>query len=827
MMINVDLLSLSLERAINYDETFDFKENLNNAKDYFLYNAGIRLLEINSLYKKNKKYYEDFLSCLRNYLISSESSLKIDGLSIDKFKEYGLYEEKGRLYCFKTFPRYVNQDFVREAYLFEYSENKQKHIVNNNLCTDTFIKSLTGYQNFKSQSQKLSVYGGLNTPDGYTTLISIPTGGGKSLVTQTIAYQKMGLTIVVVPTVSLSIDQERVSKKVIKRKEVNKEIFSYSSGVNVNPIIDAINNKTARMLFISPEALMLNSAFKEAIKKANSQKYLKNIVVDEAHIVADWGALFRVDYQCLESWRHDLMVTNPAIRTILLSATFDDQSVPVLKKLFSENEKWIEVRCDALRKEPRYIFVKAKGNVDKKRKIMEMVKTLPHPMIVYVSSPDDAEGLKEYLGKEGINNVFTFTGRTNNSKRNELIHNWVENKFEIMVATSAFGVGVNKNDIRTVIHSYVPQNPNAYYQELGRGGRDGLPCLSVMCINPIDDENSAFQKIAKRVMTCDKICKRWIAMYNNPRSIRKSDYVIIDTSISPDYLGENEDDSLESIHTLDANMNWNIYVLLFLRRNGLFSIKSIGIDRGVYKFQIDNISSILKITNYQNSDAEKYISKFRDKEYNQYVGGFNLLKKSIKENGKKCWSEMFFDTYSCVDEYCGGCQNHEYKIESGISKFPLKYSLKMPVNNVSDKFQKLFNGTKDIIFEVSVEEERCQLLKHLLSKKVNVIVSEKSLFTYVNCNMESTISLVVNRRDLSELISHEDNFYVSGTMVVLYPAETEEIKKYMKLFTSKRYVLKNTSIIHIVPKDLYYESFEKKYSDMIDGPVMNISAVDV
>ena len=93
--------------------------------------------------------------------------------------------------------------------------------------------------------------------------------------------------------------------------------------------------------------------------------------------------------------------------------------------------------------------------------------------------------------------------------------------------------------------------------------------------------------------------------------------------------------------------------------------------------------------------------------------------------------------------------------------------------------------------------------------------------------MESTISLVVNRRDLSELISHEDNFYVSGTMVVLYPAETEEIKKYMKLFTSKRYVLKNTSIIHIVPKDLYYESFEKKYSDMIDGPVMNISAVDV
>lgn len=96
------------------------------------------------------------------------------------------------------------------------------------------ILNLTGYSKFKSLDQKLAVYGALNTPEGFTTLVSLPTGGGKSLITQTIAFQKEGLTIVIVPTVSLALDQERVTKEVIKRDNKNREIFSYSSGVDAN-----------------------------------------------------------------------------------------------------------------------------------------------------------------------------------------------------------------------------------------------------------------------------------------------------------------------------------------------------------------------------------------------------------------------------------------------------------------------------------------------------------------------------------------------------------------------------------------------------------------
>ena len=212
------------------------------------------------------------------------------------------------------------------------------------------------------------------------------------------------------------------------------------------------------------------------------------------------------------------MLNNPGIRTILLSATFESKSIEVLKKLFSDGNKWIEVRCDELRHEPRYIILKEKGYKNKDKKTIELVRKLPHPMIIYVARPDDAERVKNLLCDNGIRNTRTYTGLTNNDIREQLLKEWKENKFEIMIATSAFGVGVDKPDVRTVLHLYIPQNPNAYYQELGRGGRDQLPCLSVMCTYT-DDLKFAFQRISKRVMTTEKIIGRWDSMFNNKLSI--------------------------------------------------------------------------------------------------------------------------------------------------------------------------------------------------------------------------------------------------------------------------------------------------------------------
>jgi ATP-dependent DNA helicase RecQ len=194
-----------------------------------------------------------------------------------------------------------------------------------------------------------------------------------------------------------------------------------------------------------------------------------------------------------------------------------------------------------------------------------------------------ADNIKKSLAKVGINNVRTFTGLTGKSQRKKLIDEWVDNEYEIIIATSAFGVGVDKSDVRTVIHTYIPQNANTYYQELGRGGRDCLPCLSVMCLQP-EDTTIGRDRIIKKVLTSEKIIGRWDSLYNNQKSVRLSDNrVFIDTSIKPNYADVDEfDDS----PTSDADMNWNVYVLLFLRRHNMIQILEVKIDHGHYMILI-------------------------------------------------------------------------------------------------------------------------------------------------------------------------------------------------------------------------------------------------
>lgn len=370
-----------------------------------------------------------------------------------------------KYYANLEMPDYIDSFFAEQAFQRKKvsgDTEKQKDIFYGN---NAYIYGLTRYKEFKSLEQKLAVFGALNTPEGYTTLVSLPTGGGKSLITQTMAYQQQGLTIVIVPTVSLAIDQVRNAKNNIKHNADN-EIFCYYSGIELerkNALRNAIKSETARLLFISPEALIRNTEFVSMINEANIKKYLKNLIVDEAHIAIEWGDFFRVDYQCLEPWHNELLAINSQLRTVLLSATFTKVAVTKLKQMFASTDKWIEIRCDALRREPRYLLVKAKSYSDKNCKMIELVKKLPHPMVIYINSPKEAEEIKKTLVEGGLDNLETFTGNTKSAERERIIKDWADDKIDLIIATSAFGVGVDKGDVRTVLHLYVPDTPNQYY----------------------------------------------------------------------------------------------------------------------------------------------------------------------------------------------------------------------------------------------------------------------------------------------------------------------------------------------------------------------------
>lgn len=775
-----------------------------------------RLLIAYDLQKVNVDYKDDFLMALRDFLLVFETSLDFKDTEIPDDNYYAIKKNNttGKYFANFQFPDGVNSDLAEQAFMRNLStENSSKK--DYNLTTDSLIYSITGFKYFKTMSQKLAVYGALNTPNGYTSLVSLPTGGGKSLITQMMAYQSEGLTIVVVPTVSLADDQLIAAKQIIKRSTVDQEIFSYRSGVPITPILNAIQNRTARLLFISPEALMNNQVFDNAIKVANKLHYMKNIIIDEAHIVVDWGASFRVDYQCLEAWRKKLLLTNPSIRTILLSATFENKCVDVLKKLFSDGAKWIEVRCDALRHEPRYILLKEKGYKNKDKKTIELVRKLPHPMIIYVARPIDAERIKELLANNGIRNVYTYTGLTGNDLREQLLKDWKANKFEIMVATSAFGVGVDKPDVRTVLHLYVPQNANAYYQELGRGGRDQLPCLSVMCTYS-DDLRFAFQRISKRVMTTEKIIGRWDSMYNNKSSIRDGSIIHINTAIRPNY---HEKDEWDDRPVSDADMNWNIYVLLLFRRYGLIDIIDITNEKGVYTFSIEIKEDLLR----NKSEAQtSLIEKIRAEEWEYYNNAFLTMEKSVINSEKECWSEMFFETYDKVYEYCAGCNAHKDKNNGDIHAFPLKKRINEPIINVEPDQRLLFEAQEELVV-IARHDERIKVIDYLEQQRLSCLVAtaqqiqEIKYFENVSAGKPTYI---VGPTGMKEILKKGNYYYISGMVAILYPDSEKKIFELFKLATQYLRHKSGIHVVHIVAENTFFPEAGKGIADLIEGRVI-------
>lgn len=800
------------------DPEFEPDMGLDDLQAFFCSTAK-RLKIAFQLQDKDPRYQNDFLIALRDFLLVFETGLSIDSVEIPADNAYAIKKNNstGKYFSSFQFPDGIATELVEQAFMRNISSNgssKKEY----NLMTDSLIYSVTGFKHFKSMSQKLAVYGALNTPDGYTTLVSLPTGGGKSLITQILAYQSDGLTVVIVPTVSLADDQLLAAKRIIKSANADQEIFAYRSGVPSTPILNAIQEKTARLLFISPEALMNNQAFDDVIKVANKQHYMKNIVIDEAHIVVDWGASFRVDYQCLEAWRKKLLLTNPSIRTILLSATFENRCVYVLKKLFSDGEHWIEVRCDALRHEPRYILLKEKSYKLKDEKTIELVQKMPHPMIIYVARPDDAERIKGLLADNGINNVYTYTGITNRDQREQLLKDWKANRFEIMVATSAFGVGVDKTDIRTVLHLYIPQNPNAYYQELGRGGRDQLPCLSVMCIDP-DDLQIAFQRISKRVMTTEKIIGRWDSMYNNKSSIRDGAIIHINTAIKPNYHTKDEwDDTPVS----DADMNWNIYVLLLLRRYDLIDIVDITNDKGKYTFSVEINNELLL---NKSDNQTRLLEQIRTDEWNYYNDAYLTMKHAVQRSKNNCWSEMFFDTYDKVYEFCAGCNAHKNINNGDTQAFALKQRIKEPIKEVK-RDQKTMFESQDEIVVIAKGMEKTDVIKYLEKKRLSCLIAtdrQLDMIGYFDSIGSKKSTYIVGTADVKDLLKMGNYYYISGVVAILYPEIEKEIFNTYKIATKYLCHKAGIHVVHILSENIYFSSVGKNITDLIEGRVVSAS----
>lgn len=798
----------NVEKLINLEiDRWDFhKKEDTDMVESALENVVIRLINTFMKYKKGMAGVSDYLSVLRNFMISFQTELSVDDSGLLENNHFGIHFNPAIRKYYTTFetPDYVrHKSFVENTFVnfsTEIPERKSPY----SLHTNQFITELTGYSRFKSMEQKLCVFGALNTPAGYTTLVSMPTGGGKSLITQVLGYEKEGLSIVVVPTVSLALDQERVAKKNIKISKED-EIFCYYSGCkNFTRILDAIKNKRAKLLFISPEALIKNESFQELIREANALRYIRNIIIDEAHIVVAWGDFFRVDYQCLGPWRRECMKTNPDIRTFLLSATFKDDTVAALKKMFAEDGRWIELRCDSLRKEPHFIVIRSRSYNEKRNRTLNLVNIMPKPMILYVASPYEADKWQKYLRYYGYNNIKTFTGDTKSDERLALIEQWSRNEYEIMIATSAFGVGVDKADVRSVIHLHVPDSPDSYYQELGRGGRDGLQSLSILCIED-DDIPRALNHINK-VLTTEKLMGRWWSMYKNPSNMWSGGEIAIFASTKPNY---NRINYFEEGNESDEK--WNINVLLLLSRYGLIRISSIALDdNNRYIFTIRILDEQITV---ESKKTEDVFDKIREKEALKSLSAFSLMRIAIERETAICWSSMFYETYPLVSEYCPGCGQHENVVCDEMDRFPLLLDVEEPRKSIPSEMKGFFSDTREAL--LVTKESR----KRIIDQYMPDLVVCEDASGYDEAKKPGM--MYVNFQELRTLVKHDLGFLVSGLILTIYSNDQNAAMGEYQIM--KKCVKKGNTVIHVAYSDFsIYRSSNKTISLDIDGRVVSI-----
>lgn len=748
----------------------------------------------------------EFECSLRNYLLFLKTDIAIKGYDLKAPNRFGLMINRanGRIYVSLDLPKYVNDAFVRAVF-----DNQPVQIAANDSEikeVNPYIYKLTNgrFRTFKSLEQQLAVIGALRVPAGYTAMVAMSTGGGKSLVTQSVSYQfNESLTLIIVPTISLMLDQQRNALKIINPAD-KKEIMYYHSGCNIDELVSAIDKKQVRMLFISPEALIKNPKIQNSVFRANSQGYLRNLVIDEAHIIIEWGASFRVDFQCLDSFRRLLVRNNSVLRTFLLSATFSKKTVDNLKMFYSDNDRWIEIRLDTLRKEPRFDVIKCRSYTEKHGRIRELVGKLPRPMIIYVNSPDDAETLHRELAESGFSNTRVFTGRTGSSDRERIIREWVNDKFDLMIATCAFGVGVDKKDVRTVIHAYVPAGPDQYYQECGRGGRNGFPCLSIMLYT--DDDISAAMSMTQKVLTVEKLSGRWFSMLNSRKANIQLDSIVIDTSVKPNY---NDTDNFY-VDVNNADITWNVYVILLLRRAGLIQITDVKYDDDRYIFSVELIDKQIRF----NTDRTSAVfNKVREDECKSIYSDINELVSKLHNIGKNCWSSMFNDIYLLTDEYCAGCNNHNNIKTDKRKNFPLKKPVYYPVSSPVGKLFDIMTGAKEML--IISERGSNALMWDLFSAGADVIVmpdESNDVSMFLNADNSSPSQFCMGYDEFFELSRTNSHYYLSGTIVFCIDNDSSLAEKVLNTVSGKEY-----NRVYIVSSDLYVSGRNKNISELING----------
>ena len=331
------------------------------------------------------------------------------------------------------------------------------------------LKQHWGYDNFRGIQEEIIQSIG----QGKDTLGLMPTGGGKSITFQVPALAKEGLCIVITPLIALMKDQVR------NLKERGIKAVAIYSGMTREEILVALENcifGDYKFLYVSPERLD-TEIFQTKLRRMN----ICMITVDEAHCISQWGYDFRPAYLKIAEIRQML----PEVPILALTATATPEVVNDIRLKLGFREGGQTFRMSFERKNLAYIV---RHTEDKQKELIHILQKIQASAIVYTRNRKRTREITELLTANNISATFYHAGLSNEAK-DQRQKSWLTGESRVMVATNAFGMGIDKPDVRIVIHIDMPDSPEAYFQEAGRAGRDEQKAYAVLLYAKSDKVN--------------------------------------------------------------------------------------------------------------------------------------------------------------------------------------------------------------------------------------------------------------------------------------------------------------------------------------------------